>query len=198
MLPAPRDSRAQHGFTLLEILIVVFLIGLMSAVLMPKIGFRSTSGLRSSSRVLAAEIRYAAERAIASGETHRFVVDLASQIFRLERVVVERPERRRRELPSTPALLDLRPPQTSREFLPVPSRAGEWRALDDPEVRIEGVVIGDQTYEDDRAAITFDGDGGADPAEVRLIDDFGARSVLVVSPFTGEVRISELLDGPGA
>jgi hypothetical protein len=55
-------------------------------------------------------------------------------------------------------------------------------------------VIGDEEFTEKQAAITFAGDGGADPAVVHIADDTGDFIRLEVQPFTAEVKIARASD----
>ena len=177
------------GFTLIEILIVVFLIGILSALLLPRIGKRFEFDLTNTAEIVNAELRYAAERAVSTGDPHRVVIDLETQEMRLERVAVTQPPAAF-QLPGSPALLDLKPPRPEQESKPVPERQGDWHSVrSDDDVRIEAVVIGEQEFDKDKVAIAFGGDGGADPASIRIVDDEGSRLTLQIQPFTAEIKI---------
>jgi prepilin-type N-terminal cleavage/methylation domain-containing protein len=180
---------SEAGFTLLEILIVAFLIGVLSVLFAPRIGKRLAFDLDNAAEILNAELRYAAERAVSTGETHRLVVDLEGQALRLEKVSLSEPPPPF-SLPGTPALLDLTPPRPEQESKPVPERQGDWHSIDIDEVRIEAVLIGEQEFTDEKVAIAFGGDGGADAAALRLVDLEGNRLTLQVLPFTAEVKTS--------
>lgn len=182
-------NRRAEGFTLLEMLTVVLLIGLLTGFFL---GFPSTTpgGLRSSGRVVVAELGYAAQRAISTGRLHRWVVDLDRQTFRIEEWI-DRAEKRDLELPTHAELLDLSPPRSQREYLPVENRSGEWRELDDADVVIDEVRIGDDSHAEGLAAVAFAPDGGADPAEVRLRDDDGYEIRARVIAFTGEIQLED-------
>lgn len=182
-------NRRAEGFTLLEMLTVVLLIGLLTGFFL---GFPSTTpgGLRSSGRVVVAELGYAAQRAISTGRLHRWVVDLDRQTFRIEERI-DRAEKRDLELPTHAELLDLSPPRSQSEYLPVENRSGEWRELDDADVVIDEVRIGDDSHAEGLAAVAFAPDGGADPAEVRLRDDDGYEIRARVIAFTGEIQLED-------
>lgn len=72
MLP----SRSKNGFTLLEILIVLAIVGLMTG--MSVRGFRSVakSDLRANTSRLSGAVRYLFDRASTTGKYHRLVIDV--------------------------------------------------------------------------------------------------------------------------
>ena len=90
-------------------------------------------------------------------------------------------------------LLDLSPPSSLREYAPVENRSGEWRWLDDTDVAIDEVLIGDDSYAEGQAAVAFSPDGGADPAEVWLRDAAGREMRARVVAFTGEIHLEDTL-----
>ena len=178
-----------EGFTLLEMLVVVALIGLLAGFFM---SFPSTTpgALRHSGRVVAAELGYTAQRAISTGKLHRWLIDLDKQTFRIEQQVkLEEPPEA--ELPTHAELLDLSPPSSLREYAPVENRSGEWRWLDDTDVVIDRVLIGDDSYAEGEATVAFSPDGGADPAEVWLRDEVGRNMRARVVAFTGEIHLED-------
>ena len=60
--------------------------------------------------------------------------------------------------------------------------------VEDLDVRIDLIAIGDQEYDEGEVSIAFSGDGGSDPAEIWLSNQNGHSNGLRVLPFTGEVR----------
>ncbi len=72
--------RAQRGFTLIEIVIVLTLIAAISAVLMATIG-GGMDGLRmrTAAKEIASELRHARAQAMAKGEVQKFVINPAER-----------------------------------------------------------------------------------------------------------------------
>jgi general secretion pathway protein H len=72
--------RAQRGFTLIEIVIVVTLVAAISAVLMATVG-GGMDGLRMRGAVkeIASELRHARAQAMSKGEVQRFVINPAER-----------------------------------------------------------------------------------------------------------------------
>ena len=65
-----RYAAARRAFTLIEILMVVVILGILSAVILPQLGSRDDQKAISGARVLVADIMYAQNRAIATQKTH--------------------------------------------------------------------------------------------------------------------------------
>ncbi|MCA1664567.1 MAG: prepilin-type N-terminal cleavage/methylation domain-containing protein, partial [Myxococcales bacterium] len=78
-------SRARRGFSLIEVMVVMAIVGLMMGV--AAYGLRSVakSELRSSSAKLAGAIRYCFDRAVTTGSYFRLVVDLDGNKYWAER-----------------------------------------------------------------------------------------------------------------
>lgn len=183
---------APPGFTLLEVLIVIFLIVLITAVFVGSIGNGFSVHLRNSARTMAAELEYVSQRAVTTGRVQRFVIDLDHQVFRVEMQSPPAEEDPNALLPDHAEGLSLSPPLDLHEFVPVDASIGEWRALDDSDdVAIQGVRFGDETHEKGAIAIGFGIDGSTDPAEIRLRDTAGYDAVIRLVAFTGEIHIEE-------
>ena len=176
------------GFTFLEILIVVGLLAAFVMVVGTRIGGGLGIAITNSGRVIAAELRHARQRAIATGQTHRWVIDLESQAFRVEQLY---------EVPDQPEDLvsalraELRPPSSSLHFAPVENKWGSWRWLDDEAIAIDGVHTREGLVDTEAVAIGFAPDGGADLAMVELSDEHGNRMGIRVDAFTGAIRTLE-------
>jgi len=83
------------GFTLLELLIVIALMGIIAALVVPMFGGPvSTSELRATARQLAAGLRLARSEAVSERRETFLVVDVAGKRFKVDR------EAREHALPS--------------------------------------------------------------------------------------------------
>src|SRR5262245_35478455 len=190
--PEPSVSRArQSGFTFIEIIAVVMLIALVSALLVTRLSGRTSAPLKASGRFLCAELEYVAQRAIATGHPQRWLLDLDSQHFRIEEQIEPPPAEQ-----DASGELDLAPTLPPEEWEPITEPQGEWRELYETSVGIDSVVLSGEALKAGQAAIHFAPDGGADPADLTLVDEENRTLRVVVTAFTGEVRMTQ--DEPGA
>jgi len=68
--PAPRPCRCRRGFTLIEILGVVFILGVMAAVILPQLGTTNDQNSMAAARTVMADLLYAQSRAISLQKMH--------------------------------------------------------------------------------------------------------------------------------
>lgn len=67
VMSANRMDR-QHGFTLIEILVVVVILGIASAVILPSISSRDDLKVAAAARIVMSDLIYAQNRAITTGQ----------------------------------------------------------------------------------------------------------------------------------
>ncbi len=79
-----RRTSRKSGFTLIEILLVVVLLGIMASTLIPNVSSVFRVGLKSSVRRYSALVKFAYDNAILTGRIHRIVLDLDKQNWSVE------------------------------------------------------------------------------------------------------------------
>ena len=78
------SSLSNKGFTLIEVMVVVGLIGLIMAFAIPNVGSALKINLSNSTRSIAAAIRTAHDESILSGKLYRLAFDLDKQEYWVE------------------------------------------------------------------------------------------------------------------
>ncbi|MDP2167878.1 MAG: prepilin-type N-terminal cleavage/methylation domain-containing protein [Thermodesulfovibrionales bacterium] len=106
---APADGRAR-GFTLLELIAVIFIISLLAAVAFPSFRGTGERKLRSDARNISSMLRYLNDSAVAAKETYSVKFDIGSGA-----VLWEGPEGKRTEKFKSIAALYLQSKGTVRE-----------------------------------------------------------------------------------
>ncbi len=82
----PKARNPVSGFTLIEIVVVVFIISLMALLVFPNLPSSDAANLRSSARSLASTMRYLEERAITTKSVYRLHLDMASNTVTVRKV----------------------------------------------------------------------------------------------------------------
>ena len=184
----PRAAGNLSGFTLIELMAVLVIIGLMSAMIIPEMrGTYQDALLRSSSRELMSVFDLAGSQAIAANQLHRVRLDPGSGKYVIERSVRDalhgtgfEPVK---DLPGGEGQIDSRISVKVRqpgEDLSEDANAQTTAAARDNSQPVIGETIG------------FYADGTADPRDIILRDHDGFRIGLHINPITARVHIVEL------
>jgi type II secretion system protein H len=177
-------QRGNPGFTLIELIVVVTLIGIMTAMILPEMrGTYEDALLRSTSRELVNAFGLAHSRAVSFNQPHRVRLESVAGQYHVEKRVRDRGR---------------------EEFVPlrdVPACDGKLDTRIAVEVRTPGEVsaaessapVGarDDLFVADLETIAFYPDGTADAKEVYLEDRQGFRLALRINPITARVRVVE-------
>jgi prepilin-type N-terminal cleavage/methylation domain-containing protein len=174
------NAKFRRAFTLMELVVVVVIIGIMTAMIIPEMkGTFEDALLRSTGRDLVNVFSLASSRAISLNQSCRVQLDP-----RTGRYLVERRIRGR----------------AREEFIPlkdVPGGEGKLDTRITVEVR-QPDQISSEDNSDRRAAeqsspdaISFYSDGTSDAAEIRLRDRAGFQLILQLNPVTSRVQIIE-------
>lgn len=196
-----RERRAhdRQGFTLVEMLAVVLLIGLTFAIALPNLGASRARRLEGRAMEVAGRVEAARERAIVTGAAHRLWLHLEDGAMRIDWYVDEERASKAQGLdeeyesdPVVPAAanqpVSLLPPQAAeRDYYPVPNALGREKYLN--EAFFEGVETPEGYIEDGEVQLVFGRDGTTDYAEIFMADEWDNRIVLEIQPLLDVVRI---------
>ncbi len=169
-----RVVASSPGFTLIELAVVLGLIGLLVALVVPRVGVLSSAALDSSARRLATRVQFLREEAAIRSRWIRFAVDPKRGAYRAEGLV-----------PSAGGVrfAPLDQPLYRETFVPDPLRL----SLEGP-----GVTSNVDGYD----TTLFSPDGYADPALLWLDDGAGRRVAVVINPVATRAKIVDDDDIP--
>ena len=163
-------ARLAPGFTLLEIAVVLFLMGLMMLIAMPYIGGITDAQLKSVSRRMAGRATYLYDEASARKLVIQLVFDMDTNSY---------------------FVMTADPYSAQPAFFPDHSPSGARVILPDA-VRIRDVTVeGVGTLSRGTVATQFYPQGYVDSTIVHLIDSKGRILTLVIDPLTGRVMIAD-------
>lgn len=184
MLRAITSRRHRAGFTLIELMVVIVIIGIMTALMIPEMkGSFQDALLRSTSRELINTFDLAYSRAVSLNETRRVRLDEKSGRYLVEKEVQGNgPE----------------------EFVPADDVPGNQGQLDS-RITVEFHEPGGFSADDSgttaepgpqnnssETTITFYPDGTADAGDILLRDHQGYRLLLQINPVTARVHVVEM------
>ena len=156
--------RSSMGFTLLEMLIALFLLGGVLAVILPRISFEED--LRSTGRKLVGLLRTFQGQAAIDQTPLRLYLDIDQGLYWM--MVIEGKEER---LPLDPAWKLPRPLPES--------------------IRLTEVAIGQDKRMSGRVGVTFFPNGRIEPVTMYLMDDKSNLLGVAVDSLTGAIRVSD-------
>jgi prepilin-type N-terminal cleavage/methylation domain-containing protein len=178
-LNLPR-SKVRRAFTLIEMMVVVVIIGIISAMIIPEMkGSFDDALLRSTGRDLTGVFDLASSRAVGFNQHYRVKFDLQNGRYVLERQVHT---------------------GTREDFVPLKDVSGAEGRVDSRLTVEIGPADGGSTENDAGGgqdsqpltdAISFYPDGTADAAVVRVRDRAGFQLLLQLNPITARVHITE-------
>lgn len=197
-------SPGQAGFTLIEVMAVVIVIGMLMGLVLPNLNARRGAQLENSAQQIAGALQVARERAIVTGAAHRAFLDLEVGTSRIDWHVAEDRAFAHLADPSDPLpsekpsreysdgqSISLSPPEREeRDYYPIPNRFGreDWLPED---IFFVGVNTADGWIEDGTVQIVFQADGTTDYSEIVMRDNWENRIVLEIEPLLDIVRVRQ-------
>ena len=91
------SAGASHGFTLIEIMVVVVILAITAMLAVPMLSSASSVQLRSAANMIAADLEYAKSMAISRQKNYTVVFDKLSESYQIEdanNVVIDHPVRK--------------------------------------------------------------------------------------------------------
>jgi len=156
------------GFTLLELLAVLLVIGIILGLTLPRISSVTRANLRTQARLLSGSIRLTYNLAVMNKKNFRIAFDLNQQSYQIE-------------------------VRNGNEYVPVTSGILQPRTLPDG-VWIRQVLIADRACDHDclKEYLYFSPYGYVEEAAIYLTDDNETQAyTLLTQPVTGKVLIQD-------
>ena len=176
------------GFTLIEILVVVIILGIAAAVIVPHIGSRSDLKATSAARLIMADLIYVQNRSISQQKMHYVAFDTATGSYRVQ------------SMEGSPAVMTvITHPVDQAPFVVAIGPAGPAPLRD---VKIDAATFDGQQW------IAFDemGTPYAYNKDTQVLTALTSGSVslrckgmllnIIIEPFTGELRLGPMTPVP--
>lgn len=160
-------SRRSGGFTLIELVIVIAIIGVLAGMLVPRLPDITAARLKSSSRKLSGVISYLYDRAAATQIVLRLTFDMEKNEYYI-------------------SLLN-----TDNQFEETSFTFARRTSLPDSVKVSETRTSAQGRINKGKAFVHFFPSGYVERAVIHLKDDSDREMTLITSPLTGRVRILE-------
>jgi type II secretion system protein H len=185
----PLHANCSRGFTLLELMVVIVLIGIITALILPEMrGTYQDALLRSTGRELVNAFNIANSRAVSLNQAHRLNIDQRTGRYVLEMRVREDEHGGEfvpvQDVPGAQGELDTRITVSFRQ-------PGEAAPEEESEAEPSSAGL-DAARNTREGTILFYPDGTSDAREILLQDEQGFRLALKINPVTSRVHLVEL------
>jgi type II secretory pathway pseudopilin PulG len=160
----PHPLRASHGFTILEIIIVLFLLVGLLGIILPRISLEENLG--SVGRRMVGTVRSLQSLAMLSQKTVRLYVDMDRGLY-------------------WPMILDGNQEKVPTDVIwATPLKLSET-------IRISDILVSQGKKESGRVDLFFYPTGRIDPATMHLVDASNNILAIAIEPVTGAIRMSD-------
>jgi type II secretory pathway pseudopilin PulG len=160
----PHPSRASHGFTILEIIIVLFLLVGLLGIILPRISLDENLG--SVARRMVGTVRSLQSLAMSTQKTIRLYIDIDRGVY-------------------WPMILD-----GNQEKAPTDPAWATPLTLP-VAIRVSDILLGQGKKESGRVDLSFYPTGRIDPMTMHLVDGRNNILALAIEPVTGAIRMSD-------
>lgn len=79
-----KTKMVRHAFTLIELMVVMFVLAIAAAIVVPMASSAGTVQLRSAATMVAADLEYAKSMAISRGKRYSVVFNITTEAYRIE------------------------------------------------------------------------------------------------------------------
>jgi len=171
------------GFTLIELILVLVIIGFLTSLVGPAITSRTGLRLKTTVKRVAAGLRYARSQAVVSGSNYRVTFDLENGQVIIESLSVDDPYQRG-------ALGDEEGGSYEEESSTQPPPEKKVFSLP-PEIKIAQVVLNGEEIYEGIAEIDFFPNGSCSGGDIFLMDTKERTYRISLEFLTGIVKIRE-------
>jgi general secretion pathway protein H len=176
------------GFTLIELILVLVIIGFLTALVAPAITSLAGLKLKTATRKMAAGLRYARSQAVTTGSEYQVVFDLGKGEMIIESLQEE-------EKPYSDDYEDGEEEKLNGEEEEEDVSAKRMKKRKTytipKEVRLARVVIDGEEITEDQAWIDFYPNGSCSGGEIFLMDEKEREYRIALEFITGIVKITE-------
>jgi len=195
--PDGRRTRASRAFTLIELMVVVTLVGILTALIIPEMkGSYQAALLRSTSRDLINVFDLTYSRAVSLNQVRRVRLEEKTGHYSVEKRVIDQGQETFVPVDDAGCAGELDSKISMTLHRPGDPAMTDSPATDAPPVAPPTAKNARPPVEGDQAeagtTIAFYPDGTADAAVIELADRDGFRLALQINPITARIHVEEL------